>query len=108
MSTNIVLLIIAGMFLVAAMFMYFGYLKIANELFIRLVCEQEDKFDSDGVRKSPYSIKRIYSTDYGRDYYYIYEGKIKVRTPTFRSAKDAQLSMNELEKIGGYPLTEIV
>lgn len=104
MSTNIVLLIVAGMLIFAALRVYYAYMKIANELYARLV---EDSA-SEGTKKSPYTIRRIYSTYASRDYYYIYNGNECVTTKNFYTAKEAQISMNELEQLGGYQKTKVV
>lgn len=104
MTTNIVLLIVATMLIIAAMRVYFGYMKIANELYIRLV---EDSATA-GTKKSPYNIRRVYSTYAGKDCFYIYNGNECVTTKNFYNAKDAQVSMNELEQLGGFQKTKVV
>lgn len=104
MSTNIVLLIVAGMLVFAALLVYFGHKKITNELYARIV---EDSATA-GTKKSPYTIRRQHSSYSGLDYYYIYEGENVVQTKNFHTAKEAQVSMNELEQLGGYQKTKVV
>lgn len=104
MSSNIVLLIVAGMLIFAALRVYFGYMKITNELYARLI---EDTSLA-GIKKSPYSIRRIYSSYLSRDCYYIYKGDEVVQTKSFYALKDAQISMNELEQLSGYQKTKVV
>ena len=104
MSTNIVLLIVACMLIFAALRVYYGYMKIANELYARLV---EDSANA-GSKKSPYSIRRVYSSYVGKDCYYIYNGDEAITHKSFWTAKDAQVSMNELEQLGGYVKTKVV
>lgn len=104
MSTdNIVLLVVAAMLMFSAMRVYYGYMKIANELYIRLV----DDSATAGTKKSPYNIRRVYSTYAGKDCYYIYNGNECVTTKNFYTAKDAQASMNELEQLGGFQKTKV-
>ena len=107
MSTNIVLLIVACMLIFAALRVYYGYMKIVNELYIRLV-EDSATSATSGTKKSPYTIRRIYSTYAGKDYFYIYNGNECVTTKNFYTAKEAQISMNELEQLGGYQKTKVV
>ncbi|AFC21916.1 hypothetical protein GAP32_459 [Cronobacter phage vB_CsaM_GAP32] len=104
MSTNSVLLIIAGMLLVTLIIMYFISKRLAKDLFLKTF----DQNEKESTTPSPYTIRREYITYSGRDYYYIYKGNQRVDTQTFVTAKAAQISMNELEQLGGYKKTKVV
>ena len=108
MTTNIVLLIVAAMLTFAAVRVYFGYMKIANELYIRLVEDMNSDEIDRGKGKSPYTIKREYSSYSSRDYYYIQKNGSTVNTKSFSTAKEAQTSMNELEQLEGFRKTKVV
>lgn len=100
MSTTIILLIITSILSCSAVLIYFGYMKISNELYARLV-------ESDGSIKSPYRIKRSYSPSCDKNYYFIYRNNDLVPTKPFTSLIEAQESMNELEQLGGYKKTKV-
>lgn len=90
----------------AALFVYFGNKKIAERVYTKTVLDFI-KADPAFAKKSPYRIVRIkseYSTDYR---YYIYKGKVRVDNNWHYKPKEAQDSLNELEKLEGYDLTKI-
>jgi hypothetical protein len=107
MTTNIVLLIVAGMLLIAAVFVYFGYLKIANSLYIRVV-ETPPPLKPGELKPSPYRIVRLYNQTNCKDFYYIYRGSTQHVNRRFETAKEAQDSMNELELLAGFIQTKLV
>lgn len=107
MTTNIVLLIVAAMLLVAAMFSYFGYLRIANNLFVRLV-EQPEPPKPGELKTTPYRITRYWNKYQNKDLYYIYKGNTHHVDRAFSTAKEAQISLNELEQLEGYTQTKVV
>lgn len=104
MSTNLVLLIVAGMLMLTVIIMHVISKRLAKELYHQMVeCTK-----SEGANVSPYTIRREYSTYAGCDYYYIYKGNQRLDTQLFREAKAAQTSMNELEQLGGYKKTKVI
>lgn len=107
MTTNIVLLIVSVLVLAAAMFSYFGYLRISNNLYVRLV-EQSESPNHDKLKQSPYRIVRYWNKNTYEYLYYIYKGSKKHVDRRFYSATEAQSSLNELEKLEGYIQTKVV
>lgn len=99
-----VLLIVAGMLMLTVIIMHVISKRLAKELYRQFV----EYTESDGTDVSPYSIRRMYSTYSGRDFYYIYKGNVRIETASFQNAKAAQTSMNELEQLGGYKKTKVV
>lgn len=107
LTINAVLLIVAVLLLATALFMYFGYLKIASELYERVAFETTE-YDDSNLPNSPYRMEREYSTSDECDKYYIYKGSFKATYQEFSTAKKAQKSMNELEQIGGFKRSKVV
>lgn len=104
MTTNIVLLIVSVLLLAAALFSYFGYLRIASILYVRLVEEPKPG----ELKQSPYRITRYWNTYQNKDLYYIYKGNTMHVDRRFSTAKEAQTSLNELEQLEGYTHTKVV
>ncbi len=107
MTTNIVLLIVSVLLLAAAMFSYFGYLRISSILYVRLVEEPEPPKPGE-LKQSPYRIARYWNTYQNKDLYYIYKGNTMHVDRRFSTAKEAQTSLNELEQLEGYTHTKVV
>lgn len=101
MTANIVLLIVSVLLISAALFSYFGYLKIANTLFLKVTGID------DNTTTSPYSIVRKYDGYYEKNYYYIYKNNNQITDKKHLFAKSAQDSLNELEKLEGYKPTKV-
>lgn len=101
MFQYIILSVLVLMLLISSLCVYFGYLKICNDLYVKVQgIEPTDK--------SPYSVRRIYNETSGRDLFYIYENDKLVKTKTFFYLSSAYASMNELEKLGGYKVTKSI
>jgi hypothetical protein len=107
MTTNMVLLIVSVLLIAAAMFSYFGYLRIASILYVRLV-EQPEPPKPGELKLSPYRISRIWNRYQKQDLYYIYKGNTIHVDRRFETAEQAQTSLNELEQLEGYTHTKVV
>lgn len=104
MTTDIVLLIVSVLLIAAAMFSYFGYLRISSILYVRLV-EQPEPGE---LKPSPYRISRYWDKYVEIDHFYIYKGSTMHVDRRFYTAKEAQTSLNELEQLEGYTNTKVV
>lgn len=103
------LLILVGILTFACLCVYFGNKKIAAHVYEKTVAAyyaSDPNYDSS--KESPYRIERIYSTYSDKYFYYIFKGKEKVDSSSYKSVKEAQVSLNELEKLGNFKLTKIV
>ena len=108
MSIEIVLLIVSLVLIAAAMFSFFGYIKISNAMFERLTGKVDETRNQESLKQSPYKIVRFYKEYNGRNVYLIYKSGSKATLQEFSSPKEAQTSMNELETLEGYKRTKVV
>ncbi|SOK58746.1 hypothetical protein [Yersinia phage fHe-Yen9-04] len=99
---NITLLIVSGMLMLAAIFVYLANKEIAAKLY------ENTYRKSEGLdTKSPYCVIREKQSQYSDDYvYYIGEGTQKVDNRRFFKLSELMPYLNELEKIKGYELTK--
>lgn len=111
LTLNAVLLIVAVLLLASAVLVYFGYLKIANELYERVSFETTE-YDDSTLPNSPYKIIREYDsyneTNIFRVSKTVNGSDYNVSSEKFSTAKKAQKSMNELEQIGGFKRSKVV
>ena len=107
MITQIILLIVVLALVVAASLVYIANKQIAANMYMKLVKPEEIATDESGLKKSPYNIKREYSSYRSCDLYRIRNGSVTITTETFYSLNSAIKSMNELENIGGYKQTKL-
>lgn len=92
---NLTFIIISGMLLLACSLVYLANKKIAASLYTKTT----------GIVVSPYHIMR--AEGYGGDFrYYIAKKNRRVDHKLFYCIEDALDSMNELEMIEGYTITE--
>jgi hypothetical protein len=105
MITQIILLIVVLALVVASSLVFIANKKISADMYLKLV--KPDVVDDAGLKSSPYTIKREYSSYSSSDYYNIMKGSSRVDAERFYTLNSALKSMNELEKIGGYKQTKL-